>query len=197
MTSFTDIQNDVYTITNRPDYVNETIIAIKNATLTAHRSDFYIKDLWETGIQFPASDYLQSLEPKLLSPYYRSMKYLRKYDAVNLCAGMLLTPVSVDEVFDSYAMERVNIYYGAGAEVQIKMNTQEQYLLLGMYLHPVVIPASYKSWIADEFPELISNKAAATVFKLQGKTVEANMYDALANDAITELKASNITMMGG
>ena len=50
MASFTSLLNDVYTITNRPDLIAETKLAVKQATLKMHQSDYYPKDLFETGI---------------------------------------------------------------------------------------------------------------------------------------------------
>ena len=56
MATFTELCNDVYTMTKRPDLVAETKLAVKAATLKAHQSDFYPKDIYETGIQFSRSE---------------------------------------------------------------------------------------------------------------------------------------------
>ena len=80
MASFNDLCNDVYTITNRADLVGETKLAVRAATLKLHQSDFYSRDLFETGIQFPTADYTQSFDPKTVVPLYRSLKYVRRYD---------------------------------------------------------------------------------------------------------------------
>ena len=41
-----------HTITNRPDLINETKLAVKAATLKIHQSDYYYRDLIEQGIAF-------------------------------------------------------------------------------------------------------------------------------------------------
>ena len=56
MTTLTDLCADVYTITNRPDLINETKLAVKAATLKMHQSDYYYRDLLEQGITFDTSD---------------------------------------------------------------------------------------------------------------------------------------------
>ena len=50
---------EVYTITNRPDLVAQTLMAVRSATLKLHQSDYYYKDIFETGFQFTSAEYLQ------------------------------------------------------------------------------------------------------------------------------------------
>ena len=80
MSIFTDLCDDVYTITNRPDLINETKLAVKAATLKIHQSDYYYRDLIEQGIAFLTSDYIQQFDIYSLFPNYRALKYIRRYD---------------------------------------------------------------------------------------------------------------------
>lgn len=50
--SFAELVADVYTLTNRPDLVGETVLAVQAATLKAHQSDDYIYDFREQSIVF-------------------------------------------------------------------------------------------------------------------------------------------------
>jgi hypothetical protein len=54
-----ELQADVITITNRPDLVAETLLAVKKATLKMHQLDFFYKDLVESGLVFDPVDYTQ------------------------------------------------------------------------------------------------------------------------------------------
>ena len=188
--------SDVYAITNRPDMVNETNMAIRAATLKAHHLDFFYRDVQETGINFGTLNYTQSFEPRTVIPNFRATKYLRKYDSKNSCAGMILVKKDLNDILDSYGVEYVNIYYGAGAEIQIKMNTQEQYLLFGCYIHPDVTLVGYNSWIADEYPQAIVYDAAATVFKLLTDSTSSNMYSTMTAIEYNILIANNISLEG-
>jgi len=61
MATFAELVADVYIATNRPDLVTQTALAVKVATLKAHQTDFYPKDIFETGIQWNPVAYVQSL----------------------------------------------------------------------------------------------------------------------------------------
>lgn len=196
MSVLNDIIADVYALTNRPDWVNETFMAVRAATLKAHQREFYAKDLIETGINFPTSDYQQAIEPKSLFPRYRSMKYLRKFDAVNSTPGVFLKERTPESILDSYKSTYANIWYQAGIEIQINMDTKEQFMLLGIYAHPDITAAGYNSWIAQEFPFAVTFEATATIFKLLGMADQVARYSGLAAEQYTLIDTSNITSSG-
>lgn len=196
MTTLAQLAADVYSLTNRPDMVNETNLAIRSATLKAHQREFYFRDLFESGIQFSSAEFIQSFEPKTVFPLFRSIKYLRKYDSIGQTPGILLNRITPDQVFDDYGIDYVNVYYSAGAEIQIKMNTQEQFMLFGGYSNPNVTIDMYSSWIADDYPFAVIYSAVAQVFKMLGSDTQANMYVALANDEFAVLDANNIIDTG-
>lgn len=196
MTTLAQLAADVSIITNRPDMANEINLAIRSATLTVHQREFYFRDIMETGIQFSSAEYIQSFEPKTLFPLFRSIKYLRKYDSVGQAPGTILNRITPDQVFDDYVIDYVNVYYSAGAEIQLKMNTQEQFMLFGCYLNPNVTSDGYSSWIADDYPFAIVYMAAAQVFKSLGADVQSNNYASLARDQLIILDTNNIIDTG-
>lgn len=196
MTTLAQLSADVYSLTNRPDMVAETNLAIRSATLTVHQREYYFRDIFETGIQFTTPSYLQTFEPKAVLPFFRSIKYLRKYDSIGQCPGKLLDRITPDQVFNDYGVDYVNVYYSAGAEIQIKMNTQEQFMLFGCYLNPNVTSDMYSSWIADDYPFAIVYMAAAQVFKTLGADVQSNNYATLARDQLILLDTNNIIDTG-
>lgn len=192
--SLTSLVADVYTLTNRPDLVGETLLAIRSATLKAHVSDYYYKDLVETGIEFDYSQAQQQLEYKSLIPRWRSLKYLRKYSAG--VAGSFLDVLTPDNIIDSYGVTKENVCYVAGLELQIRCSEDQKYFLLGCYVYPDVTVDSYSSWIADESPEAILYEAVATIFKTIGYDEQNASYRDLAKDAREQLKLTNITPIG-
>lgn len=161
---------DVKTITNRPDLVAETAIAVKAATLQLHRSDFFYKDITEVALQFDNPLlYLQNIEYRTLFPGFRAMKYLRKFDPNSTDTesngvGPFLQLITPEQALDSYLQARTDVYYLAGDSIQIKSSTAMGYCLIGVYQNPVVTEEGYNSWISDEAYYAIVFAAAAIVF---------------------------------
>ena len=77
MTVFSDLLSDVYAVTNRPDLVADTKLAVRTATLKAHRSDFYPKDLFETGLTFSTPALLAVLVKLVLCFFISSRNFTR------------------------------------------------------------------------------------------------------------------------
>jgi len=167
MSDFNFLVNEVYTITKRADLVDMTALAVKNATLQLHRSDFFYKDLREVALQFDTEDYLQMIDYRSLFPNYRALKYLRKFYPTatsDRCVGPFYKVLSPLETVDVYGNLTNDVVYVAGNIIQVRSSTQEKYAIIGIYENPnVSTSAAYKSWIADEAPYAIVWKAAAMI----------------------------------
>lgn len=199
MTTLANLVADVMTITNRPDLVEETKLAVRAATLKAHQSDFYYKDVFEEGIIFNAKEFLQTFEVKTLIERFRSVKYLRKCDvdtAGNYCPQEFLTFLTPNEVLDDYGVAKNNIFYMVGLEMKIRNCPAWDKFLLGCYIHPSVVEATYCSWIADDYPLSIIYRAAGDVFKAIGFDEKKTVYQQMALEEIAALKLSNIIAEG-
>ena len=191
-----ELITEVYSLTGRPDRIAETLSAIKSATLKAHQSDYFYKDVFESGLSFSSSTFVQSLDYRTLLPRWRALKYLRKYDAATNTPGKELDIILPDNVLDSYKVTKTDICYVAGSYVQINSSTEENTYILGCYLNPDITEASYTSWVALDHPYIIIFDAAATVFKAIGKDEEAAAYRGLVIEQIAMLKMSNIEGVG-
>lgn len=226
--TLTELTTAVYAITNRPDLVNETWVAIQSATLKAHQSDYYWKDIFETGLSFDTADYNQSFQYRQVIPLWRSSKYIRKFPnsaELNLAAqatnvnqlfAVYSNPVSgvpgfdgtnvatqdlklieIENFRDYFHLQKLDVYYMAGQNLQIRTHNQEQNYLLGCYLNPDITTAGYNSWIALDHPFAIIFEAAAQVFKMIGKDDESSMYRTqVMPEQLAMLKASNIVGNG-
>lgn len=196
-TSFTTMLASVYALTNRPDLVNETSLALQNATLKAHRSDYYAKDIQETAIQCDVLQTQQSVAYKALFPQWRAVKYVRIYDNSTPpgAPGLLLDPISPENVLDEYNNDTVNVFYIAGLNMQINLAAAAQYFLIGYYAYPLVDTVFYNSWIADEHQSAIVYEAASIVFKAIGYDGQSDKYHGLAMDELNDLK-QEITAIG-
>jgi hypothetical protein len=187
---------EVYTITNRPDLVAQTLTAVRSATLKLHQSDYYYKDLRETGVSFVSALYVQQLEYRPLFPKWRALKYVRKTDAAGTDTGAFLELVVPENVLDNYKQNRNDICYVAGEVIHIRSSTQLQYIILGRYDSPDITQSGYDSWIALDHPYAIVFEAASTVFKMIGDTDQFAAYTQLAGMQLVELRNSNILAAG-
>jgi hypothetical protein len=187
---------EVYTLTNRPDLVAQTLSAVRAATLKIHQSDYYYKDLFETGISFTTAAYLQQIEFRNLIPLWRSFKYLRKTDITGTEQGTLFDIIQPEVVLDSYGVNRANVCYVAGTVIQVRSDTQVQYALLGCYVNPNITETGYNSWVALDHPYAIVFEAASLVFKMIGDTDQFAAYNQLAGIQMGEVRMSNIQAQG-
>lgn len=197
-TSFASILADVITLTNRPDLVGETTLAVKAATIKAHQSDDYIKDFQEYSVQFSAADYFQSLDYKVLIALWRKPRYIRKYINTGPTAGPgdFLTYLEPEKVIDTYGDSRTDIYYVAGANIQIRSSDLLQFILVGIYTNPDITSTGFNSWIADDHPFAIIYEAAALVFKTIGYDEQAAIFRVLVAEQLQLLKQHAITGTG-
>jgi hypothetical protein len=194
--TLTELQQEVYTITNRPDLVAETLTAVRSATLKCHQNDFYWKDIFETGVVFDTAEFLQALDYRTLIPLWRSLKYIRKTDVNGGGDGKLLDIIPPENAIDSYLLNRNDVCYGAGSVIQIRSSTALQYIILGCYLNPNITVLGYSSWIALDHPYAIIFMAAAQVFKGIGQTEEFSAWTALSQDQLADISKSNILANG-
>lgn len=195
--NLTELQQEVYTLTNKPSLVAETLAAVRSATLKLHQSDYYYKDLFETGVVFTSAEYVQQIEYRTLIPRWRSLKYIRKSDVSGDNEGKFLEVLAIPEmVEDQYGINKTDVCYVAGSVINIKSSTQLQYAIMGCFLNPDITVATYNSWIALDHPYAIVYDAAAAVFKMIGDTDQYAAFTRMAMEELNNLKISNIQAVG-
>src|SRR5574343_925985 len=190
MSLYSDLLADIYSLTNRPDREADTKVALRSATLKMHHSDFYPKDLFETGLTFSAAATLLDFEYRTYIPRWRALKYLRKYDAITDTPGEFFTVVDPTDILDSYAVHKENVCYLAGELLRIRSDTAISNALIGCYLNPQTSEAAYDSWIAVEKPDLIVFEAAGMVHRMLGNEEQGNAYKNEAAILLVELRNS-------
>ena len=198
--TFDELVAEVYTLTNRPDLVAETKLAIKSATLKAHQTDFYSKDIYETGVEFTNPAYIQSLDLPSLISNFRAISYLRRMedttDADTTLGENVIEIITPLEVLDSYGVTRTNVAYVAGRMLEIRSSVEFYTMMLGCYVLPIVRDGAYSSWIAELYPYTIVREAARTVFKTIGQDEQAAAYERLVAEEYLLLKMSALTDVG-
>lgn len=188
--SFAELVTDVYTITKREDLVNETAMAIRAATLKAHQKDFYYKDLTELVVSFTDEAYLQSFESAATIARFRSLSYIRKIELDDTPSNFL-TLIEPSKIFDNANVQKQDVYYAAGRLINIKSSSKIQKIIVGCYVHPIVLTGSFASWIADEYPFAIIYDAAATIFKTVGQDEQEVSFRRLCAEQHELIKIGN------
>lgn len=197
--NFAEIQASVYTITNRPNLVNETILAIQEATMALHGIENWWRDRVEQQVVFSANGNYQQI-PLATLPRFRTFSYIRKFDPTGTdpltgisgggAPGDLFDPCPPDKLLDPYKITKDNIYYltgggnAASAVAQLRSTVAFQYLLIAWMRFPQVDVATYQSWIAELYPYAIITAAS---MKLRKYMVDADAAKILEGDAAMHL----------
>lgn len=184
--TYTELVEAVYSLTNRPEMVGETALAVQSATLKAHQSDFYTRDSVEKLLVLAEDSYIAQVDLSVLVRY-RAMRWLRKWDPAGFdpntqlqtgTAGEFIEPIEPEMVIDSYGYTKANRWYVAGNFLNIRSNTSIRQVLMSYYQAPKVAPvAQYSSWVADTVPFAIIFDAASTIFQLLGQNDQSRKYD--------------------
>lgn len=194
--TFDELVAEVYILTNRPDLEAVTKSAVKAATLKAHQTDFYSKDIHEQGVEFPTADYIQSLDYINLISNFRAIKYIRRVEDETDDVGQFFAILTPDELLDSYGVNKTNIAYVAGRVLEIRSSVSFSKMLLGAYVLPIITETGYSSWIAEQHPYAIIKEAARVVFKTIGYDEQSATYERLVAEELTLLRMSGLSDVG-
>lgn len=198
MTTLASLITDVYALTNQPDLVAETSLAVRSATLKAHHIDFFPRDIYEVAFGFISEEYIQTLDYMALIPRFRALAYLRRLDndsGDNV--GKDLKIIDPVQALDEYNQIQTEVVYLSGATLKIRTETPWQYFTIGAYRSPDVTETNYSSWIADQWPTAIIYEAVAIIFKTIGRDEQSANYTAMAKEARQEVVISNVQLQGG
>ena len=189
-TTITDLAAAVYAITNRPDLSALTTLAIKRATIKEHAAMDYPRDLVLTApIALDNSNGLNrySLNEVTLGIYgmVRKIKFIKElnntqYSSAYYSQGywgeLDFKERAINNLFDEYNMEYTSYYFRQGTSINIVAVRAVNYIGIQYYQQPNVGDLTYASWIADMYPYVIYEAAAANVFQAIGKNDEAGVY---------------------
>lgn len=192
--TFDEMVAEVIAITKRPDLIDRIQSNVRAATLKAHTSDFYYKDLFEVPVQFTDLFHLQSFIPTEVAPLFRKVKYIRLWVGdVYGDVGKFLTPIQIENSIDGYGYIKTDVFYMAGQMLQIRGTQALDKVLFGCYQYPILSPSTaFQSWIANEMPYAIVYEAARVTFKSFSFSEQANEYSALVNEQYAELRLSYV-----
>lgn len=220
MPTINDLADDVYVITNRPDLVTETMVAIRKAIKKFHGADTFNRDLKVQRIDMTQLTPIAPGQYRWTIPL-STFERFRRFSGVNypvdrpipinqvpaplidvgtvFNATRQFVQVAANNLFDGYGYERSSYYMLTGDSVTVKSSWYVDYLDFTFFQWPV-IPADsatlLTSWIAAEYSEAISEEAAGQVFKMIGKDDEYQRFQALFAENLAIIKATDIGVAG-
>lgn len=190
--NLTEIIAAVVVRTKRPDLEEDILLAVQQATLFCHNSEFYRRDMVELPFNFSAAPAFsgQYIVDSVL-PSLRKVSYIRKWDPTVTPAflGAFLKPVEPDQLFDYYEQKKKDVYYLAGKVINWISCTQDKGHIVGYWRFPDVGRSNYSSWIATTHPFAIVDMAASRIFRNIGQQDESK---AAKEDALMELSVVKI-----
>lgn len=213
------LADDVYIITNRPDLVNETRVALRKAIFKFHQAETFARDLRTTRLQMalytPTQPntwrYQLDIADEELFPRFRRLSDLSypmdlvanpwvipqpliDYQWVN-SESRVIPVVAINNLFDAYRVERPQYAYMAGTALHLKLGWGMDYVDVNYWAYPTV-PSDTSdpigSWICDQYPDAVIEEASSTVFKMIGKDDEASRYLQLFGENLAMLKGTSV-----
>lgn len=200
MATLASLLTEVYTLTNRPDMVTETTAIVKAATLKAHQSDFFFRDIITGVFNFsnPALN-VQTFDVSTLTRW-RAWNYLQNFDPnaqpAQPSSAIKFDIIGADDLFDQYNILKIRAAYQVGLTLNLRDANAIASLYYGYYRNQDITNAADMGWISDAHPYAIIYEAARVLFKTIGYDEQASVYKDLVTDQYAELKVSNITAKG-
>ena len=178
MTTFAELESLVVEQTRRPEIPAVTQAAIRTATMRAHHTDFFPKDVTVGTITYaPNSAIFRDFsDVSSTLTRLRSIKALQGLEAVSMAPVESFEYRELDDVYDADGNRRPSIYNMIGDTLRIYPQTQTGLLQVFYYQSPNTVAPTYSSWIADTYPDELAAWAAAIVFARTGFAEMANEF---------------------
>lgn len=170
MTTFAELEALVVEQTRRPEIPAVTKAAIRTATMRAHHTDFFPKDVGIGSLAYvPDSSTFRDF-PNISASLsrLRSIKTLQGIESASMAPVEAFEFRDLDDVYDADGNRRPSIYHIIGDTLRIYPQVQTGLLQVFYYQNPVTTDATYNSWIADTYPDELAAWASAIVFARTG-----------------------------
>ena len=171
MTTFAELESLVVAQTRRPEVPAITQAAIRTATLRAHHTDFFARDLSTSALQYTPSSSAQFYDFADISS---TLLRLRSFQLVQCVEPSTLIPVEnleyreLQDLYDSDQVRRCSMYTLIGDTARMYPTAATGLINVYYYRNPVTSSVGYSSWIADTYPDELAMWAAAIVFARTG-----------------------------
>lgn len=178
MTTLTELIDLTVEQTRRPELTDITAAAVRTATLRAHHTDFFPKDLTSVALPYTPSSaaFYDFASIGNSAPRLRSIKHIQSTDSVTGAPVEQLEYREQDDLYDSDGNRRQHIYTLLGDTVRIYPQNPTGLATVFYYQNPNTNGLQYSSWIADAYPDELAAWAAAVVFARTGFAEMAQQF---------------------
>lgn len=178
MTTLTELVDLTVEQTRRPELTDITAAAVRTATLRAHHTDFFPKDLTSVALPYTPSSAAFYDFPNIGASALRlrSIKHIQCTDSVTGAPVEQLEYREQDDLYDSDGNRRPHVYTLLGDTVRIYPQKPTGLATVFYYQNPNTNGLQYSSWIADAYPDELAAWAAAVVFARTGFAEMAQQF---------------------
>jgi len=171
MTTFAELESLVIAQTRRPEVPAVTQAAIRTATLRAHHTDFFQRDLAASTLSYTPSSSVSFYDFTAITATLtrmRAFQLLQSIDATTLAPTENLEYRELQDLYDSDNTQRESAYTLIGDTLRVYPLSHTGKLNAYYYRNPVASETGFSSWIADTYPDELAAWAAAIVFARTG-----------------------------
>jgi hypothetical protein len=172
MTTFRQLVTDVIKVTNRPDLLAETELAIKGALLAYHHLDFFWRDRAQVILNVTSSNKTRIEIPLERCTDMRSPQEVAPYYADSECCG---TPLAR---LHRIGEHQCNYWMLTPSSLIINSATPTHQFRFSYWRNPDLQEATFNSWVADIYPDAVIDAACAKLFEMVRDNTTADRYRA-------------------
>jgi hypothetical protein len=178
MTTLTEMIDLTIEQTRRPELQDITAAAVRTATLRAHHTDFFPRDLASHLLTYVPSNTVYYDFSNLSSslPRLRSMKHCQSISVQDGTPVEQLEYREQDDLYASDGTRRPHVYTLLGDTLRIYPQLPTGQLMTFYYQNPNTAGLQYSSWIANMYPDELAAWAAAVVFARSGFAEMAQQF---------------------
>lgn len=188
-----EILAEIYLYTKRSDLEARTRSALRTATLFAHRTDNYWRDLSD-GVLIPISASEGNISLQDYLPRFRSLNSIYPVDGEQ--RGRDLEQRDADDLLDDYHSKRRHWFYGHATGIRYNTELLLPNLRVSYWRDPDINPSTYDSWIARNYPDVIIHWASSLVMRSVGHREEAEAELQMAQALLQELVTNDFNIKG-
>jgi hypothetical protein len=179
MTTFNELYDLTVELTKRPELVTLTQSAIRTATLRAHHTDFFRRDLSVTTLPYVVQADAYYYDFPTISTSLTRLRTIKNVYSVTQGTPNQTEQLEYresDDLFDRDGNPRRYMYTLIGDTLRCYFDIPTGLAQVYFFQNPIITSGTYNSWIADAYADDLAGWAAAIVMSRTGFMEMAARY---------------------
>jgi len=182
--NFTEVVNNVISLTARPDKAAEIGIAVNKAlSFFILRAEF-AQDIIEETFPIDPALYGDTVSIATLTRF-RKFQYVKRTGDRSY-----LSPIGSDKVFTPGSQMQKDVYFVAGTNLTYVLRSAAPSLELAYFTYPPILSGVDIHWFLDVMPWPVIDKAAANIFKNIGDDASWRSHEATSMEMYLNYRRS-------